>query len=647
MLGALTLSALGSAGPAIAAPASSANARPLSDLQRAFAAAADEFHVPLPVLMGVAYEESRWEGHNGDYNTEGGYGVMNLTDVTASMIEEKGDAGAAGQPHPADNTAAGAASHTLTAAAGLTGAAPDQLRAQDRQNIRGGAALLASYQKEMTGRVSADIADWYAAVVKYSQYSDETAAKRFADRVFSVISSGTGLRTAAGQELRLTAQPAVRPKAAQLGKLGLKKTAEMEPECPSAMKCTFVPVDSKAGNRQVTNGPEGRGGVRYLVIHDTEASYEGTIKQFKAPDATTAAHYVIQSSTGAVTQMVPTKDVSFHAGNYWFNMHSVGIEHEGFAAEGAKWYTEKQYRATSDLVTYLARKYQVPLDRRHIIGHGNVPGPSSNLVKDMHWDPGPYWDWNRFMEMVGAKSGNGERRTPRVGSAITISPRFSDNKQTVQVCTKPSGEAKPCTTRTGPSNFLYVRTAPKEDAPLFGDPALHGDSAGTDHINDWGSTVEAGQQFVVADVQGDWTAIWFSGSKVWFHNPQGVSTEPATGVTILSAKEGAASVPVYGMAHPQPSEFPVGFSPDTFEPLSMYSVPAGQAYVADTTPVHADDLFKVTPERPQSKVVTGSKTYYTIQYNHRVALLDSADTRSTPSNGSDGEPSGTKGKPQA
>ncbi|MEU6083766.1 N-acetylmuramoyl-L-alanine amidase [Streptomyces sp. NPDC047108] len=634
MLGALMLSALGVAGAAATVPSSRTDAPASPDLQRAFADAAKEFQVPLPVLMAVSYQESRWEAHKGEYNTEGGYGPMNLTHVTPSMIA-KGSAGAAGRDDLTDS-AANPALHTLTTAAGLTGTPAAQLRDDARHNIRGGAALLASYQKKVTGSTPPDPADWYGAVAKYSQYADPSAARKYADRVFSTLTDGVRRLTTSGQQLKLTAQTAVKPDTAQLAELGLKKAAAAETECPPDVTCTFEPVDSRAANHQVANGADGRGGVRYIVIHDLEGSYEGGIDEFKKPEATTAAHYVLQSSTGDVTQMVPTKNVAFHAGNYWFNMHSVGVEHEGFAAEGAEWYTEKQYRATAELVKHLAEKYDIPLDRRSIIGHDNVPGPASKSVKAMHWDPGPYWDWNRFMRMVGApEDPQGESGTPAVGSAVTISPEFETNEQTVQVCNTPSGDPKPCTTQTGPSNFLFVRTAPESDAPLFGDPALNDGDSGTNRIDDWGSTVVTGQQFVVADVSGDWTAIWFSGSKVWFHNPDGVNTRPAQGVSIVSAKDGDDPAPVYGMAFPQPSEYPDGLSPSTFEPLSMYTVPTGQAYVADDAPDSADDFFKVTPQRPESKVVKGSKSYYTVQYNHRVVLLDSADVEVVRSGGRD------------
>ena len=110
----------------------------------------------------------------------------------------------------------------------------------------------------------------------------------------------------------------------------------------------------------------------------------------------------MRSSDGAVTQMVPTKDVAYHAGNYSTNLHSIGIEHEGYAAHGGTWYTEAQYQATASLVRYLAGRFGIPLDREHIIGHDDVAGPSSSLIAGMHWDPGTAWDWEYFMSLLGA-----------------------------------------------------------------------------------------------------------------------------------------------------------------------------------------------------------------------------------------------------
>lgn len=588
--------------------------------QEQFAAAAAEFHVPLRVLLGVSYEESLWEAHSGRYNTGGGYGPMNLTDVTPAMAAA-GDAGAAGRADTSTMTA-DPALHTMAAAAKLTGVSPARLRTNADQNIRGGAALLASYERSLTGGLPTDPAAWYGAVARYSQSPDQSGASSFANHVFATIETGASRTTSDGQRLSVADDPGVVPDRGQLSGLHLRAATTQQAECPSDMDCQSAPAAST--NYQVADRPSDGIPIRYIVIHDTESTYEQAIATFQDPSSGDAANYVMRSSDGAVTQTVPDEDVAFHAGNYWFNLHAIGIEHEGYAAEGATWYTPVQYQATAELVKYLAAQYGIPLDREHIIGHDDVPGPDDSYVAGMHWDPGPYWDWTYFMGLVGAPLDQGHSGVGPVGSPVTITPDFSTNEQTVEVCPSDdgSGSTTSCGNQTEPSNFVYARTAPSPTAPLLGDPYVHtGGAPGTDEIDDWGSTLSAGQQFVVAGESGDWTAIWYSGSKVWFYNPRGENTTPAHGVTVVSAATGSTSTAIFGSGYPQPAEYPSGLSPSTQEPLSDYSLPAGQAYVATAPAMRADDFFTSPPDT----VVDGSEQYLTIQFDHRVALVDSAD----------------------
>ena len=102
-------------------------------------------------------------------------------------------------------------------------------------------------------------------------------------------------------------------------------------------------------------------------------------------------HYTIRSADGRIAQHVPAKDVAWHAGNCYVNAKAVGIKHEGFAAKET-WYTEAKYHASAKLVGSLARKYDIPPDRVHVLGHDNVPGTTPAAIKGMRWDPGPYWD---------------------------------------------------------------------------------------------------------------------------------------------------------------------------------------------------------------------------------------------------------------
>ncbi len=594
--------------------------------QQEFTAAAKEFHVPLPVLLGVSYEESQWNGHDGEYNTGGGFGVMGLTDVTPAMMAG-GGAGEAGRAELAAMTK-DPSLHTLTRAAALIGQPDRQVRTDERQNIRAGAALLASYEKDLAGgSAPSDPGQWYGAVARYSGSDQQREASAFADSVYGTMREGAATGTADGQKMRLAADPGVTPRTDQTASLRLKAAATATPgaECPATLDCQVAPADPS--NYQAANRPADGLPIRYIVIHDTEGSYQSAIDAFQKPGNGDAANYVIRASDGQVTQSVPNEDVAFHAGNFWFNMHSIGIEHEGFAAHGATWYTQAQYDVTATLVRWLSAEYGIPLDRQHIIGHDNVPAPADAYVTGMHWDPGPYWDWNEFMGMLADTPAAGHRHHAEpVGSAVTIQPAFGSNSQTVSVCPvdDPTGATTACTDQTQSAGILFLRSAPDASAPLVADPYLHGGAAGTDEISDWSATVSAGQQFVVAGQQGDWTAIWFAGQKAWFLNPSGVNTAPAHGVRVLTPATGSA-VAVYGSGYPQASEYPTGLSPSTQAPLSKYSVPAGQAYVADTDAVPADDFF----HNPPDTIVTGTEKYFTVQYDHRVALLNAADVTAT------------------
>ncbi|MFB7288306.1 N-acetylmuramoyl-L-alanine amidase [Actinacidiphila glaucinigra] len=618
LLAAAALAVAGAVAVPVVAQATGDSSTDTSTRQADFAAAAAEFDVPEQVLLAVAYQQSAWDAHAGQHSTDGGFGPMHLTDVTPSMLSA-GDAGMAGRADVAE-VAADPALHTLQAAAKLTGLSAKELRTDAKANIRGGAGLLASYQESTGGKASADPDDWYGAVARYSQSTQRQGARAFADRVYATLKKGAKRTTADGQRMALAPATGVTPATGQLDRLRLASAATAGTECPTTVDCVFVP--SAPSNGQVSDRPANGIRIDSIVIHDTESSYESAIATFQTAGGS-SAHYVMRSADGAVTQMVPTKDLAFHAGNYSTNMHSVGIEHEGYAAHGATWYTEAQYEATAELVKYLAERFDITLDRQHVIGHDNVVGPTSATVSGMHWDPGPSWDWEHFMALVGAPL-TGRHGVGGVGSVVTIAPGFAGNRQTVEVCPSddPTGATPACTDVEQPANFVQLRTAPSSTAPLFGDQAIHSGGDGTDRINDWGSTAQAGQQFVVAAKRGAWTAIWFSGSKVWFHNPKGRNTVPAHGVTIV--KSGRTTdvppVKVYGSSYPDAAEYPAGYGASTQAPLSMYSIPSGQAYVATAAPALTDDYFKA-----DGKVVFGAKKMYTIQYNHRTALVYEGD----------------------
>ncbi|MEU5921008.1 peptidoglycan recognition family protein [Streptomyces sp. NPDC047141] len=590
--------------------------------ERAAERAAEEFGVPKDVLLGVSYESSWWEANDGRPSTKGGYGPMHLTDTTSGGTYAhrpgEGPVDATGTDDPSE--------HTLQAAAALIGVVPRVLQRDEAQNLRGGAALLASYQRQITRAAPIDPGGWYGAVAHYSQAADTATAGRFADGVFDAIRAGRQRVRKDGQSVSLPGAPSVRPARSQLASLGLRASAGAAvPECPAELRCRFAPA--AASNYQVSSRNSNGMAVDFIVIHDLEGSYDGGVSWFKDPASGVSAHYVLKADGSEATQMVATKDIAFHGGNYWMNLHGIGIEMEGYAAEGPTWFTPAQYKATAALVRYLARRFDVPLDREHIIGHDNILPPRPSRAPDAHWDPGPYWDWEKFMGLLGSaksqeRTGE-EGRTDgsvKVGQAVMIAPTYAKNPQPVTVC------GSTCRTRTQPSNLLYVRSAPRGDAPLVSDLALRPDgSAGTDQIDDWGSSVVWGQEFVVADVSGDWTALWFGGKKGWIHNPAGVNTRPVPDARIVRPASGTKAVSVYTTAYPRADEYPQGLPASDQTRFSMYAFPQGQAYVAARTPVAADDFFPATPTRRET-TVTGDQTYEVIQYNRRLATVNTAET---------------------
>ncbi|MDT0306814.1 N-acetylmuramoyl-L-alanine amidase [Streptomyces sp. DSM 44917] len=129
-----------------------------------------------------------------------------------------------------------------------------------------------------------------------------------------------------------------------------------------------------------------------VVIHMPEATYPITLRVFQDPGHGSSTHYVLRSSDGHVAQLVRELDVAYHAGNRSFNERSIGIEHEGWADEPS-YLTDAMYESSARLVADICRRYEIPVDREHILGHNEVP----DVIRTC---PGPHWDWDRYMGLV-------------------------------------------------------------------------------------------------------------------------------------------------------------------------------------------------------------------------------------------------------
>lgn len=124
--------------------------------------------------------------------------------------------------------------------------------------------------------------------------------------------------------------------------------------------------------------------------------------------ALASAHYAVDNNS--TTQMVQERDVAWHAGPA--NGFSVGVEHAGYAkqtaAEWADKYSLDMLERSAELVAGVCHRYGIPPvrltardlaegKRWGICGHADV---TQGFGKGTHWDPGPNFPWDLYLDRV-------------------------------------------------------------------------------------------------------------------------------------------------------------------------------------------------------------------------------------------------------
>ncbi len=157
-------------------------------------------------------------------------------------------------------------------------------------------------------------------------------------------------------------------------------------------------------------------GKKFYVHHDMEGYYLTGISYLQQCSVSVSIHYLVNgkkdttsdAAAGAVGQMVRDAYYAWHA-RCW-NGYSMGTEHEGFRNNPA-WYTEQMYSASSLITRAKCEKYGFAKDRNHCVGHDEGSRSSAwrtyasanfgiDPTCNTHDDPGPYWNWNHFMDLV-------------------------------------------------------------------------------------------------------------------------------------------------------------------------------------------------------------------------------------------------------
>ena len=225
--------------------------------------------------------------------------------------------------------------------------------------MRAAAALLAEAAREAGLDPGAPIAAWRPALERFAGGRDRLANRLFADQVFAVLDQPTSD----------------------------EDFGERPGELVGAAFVPYVPLVETA-HRPLAEGRR----PRFIVLHTMQNTRPVILEYFRRPGTTVGAHYLVDSVAGTTVQMADERLVVFH--DACFNEESIGIEHEGYVEAGRLWYSDEQYRASARLVRDIAKRHDIPLDREHILGHGEAPDCSD------HTDPGPGWDWPRFMDLV-------------------------------------------------------------------------------------------------------------------------------------------------------------------------------------------------------------------------------------------------------
>ena len=117
-----------------------------------------------------------------------------------------------------------------------------------------------------------------------------------------------------------------------------------------------------------------------VVIHIMDGTLVGTDSWFANPTSQVSAHYGV-GRTGEVHQYVKEEDTAWHAGrvdapvwklikpNINPNLYTIGIEHEGKPEDV---WTDVMKRSSAELVREICQRWQIPIDRNHIVGHFEI-----------------------------------------------------------------------------------------------------------------------------------------------------------------------------------------------------------------------------------------------------------------------------------
>ena len=161
----------------------------------------------------------------------------------------------------------------------------------------------------------------------------------------------------------------------------------------------FIP--DRSGEYGYGRGSWGRNGheIDLLILHITIGV--DSLGWLNGPNGN-SAHYLTWPDGTPRAQLIPERDAAWAAGNREYNLRGINVEHEKLRLSDP--WTEEEYRGLARLsARIIGRNPGILPDRDHIIGHNEVPDPvhpGRFGGVGNHADPGPGFEWPRFMALL-------------------------------------------------------------------------------------------------------------------------------------------------------------------------------------------------------------------------------------------------------
>ncbi len=303
--------------------------------------------------------------------------------------------------------------NSLARGAALLGTDEETLRADTDLGTEAGVRVLAELGAR-TGARAGDLASWRPAVAELSGLAGDER-DRYLAAVFSTLRAGGAFPARDGEVVEIAPHPEVPAPAPP----PLSEALGNPP--PDFAGAIWLSTDCNANGGKCTAGrPDGNAAVNAIVIHDTEGGWAASVSTLQF-DGGKSVHYLVDADGSRVGQFLHETDTAWHAGNWCWNKHSIGIEHVGVASDPTG-YSDGLYDTSAKLVRDIRSRWpNVPLDRGHIVGHYQIPNgnqiPECNAAcsdtldsceksanyggANNHRDPGYYWQWCQYFQKLG------------------------------------------------------------------------------------------------------------------------------------------------------------------------------------------------------------------------------------------------------